>query len=101
MPNAGMAEFKKLSNHLERALMAKTELNAFEKQLKEIDADIASREKELAKLQDQLRLDPYNAGIRTQVQDAKRALIPLAEERGELARGVSRLAGGKQFMPPV
>ena len=81
--------------------MAKNDGNVFETRLRELEKDIASREKELAGLQERLRGNPYDDATRRAVQDAKRALIPLTEERGELARAVSRLAGGKQFMPPV
>jgi hypothetical protein len=59
---------------------------------------MSKQEKQLAKLQDQLRVDPYNADLRARVQEAKRPLAILADERGELARSVSRLAGGKQIL---
>jgi hypothetical protein len=73
--------------------------NVFETRLAEIDKEIADRTKRLQPLQDRLRSDPNNADLRSQVQAEKQHFFRLADERGELARAVSRMAGGQQFTP--
>jgi hypothetical protein len=81
--------------------MAKSD-NVFEARLREIDAEVEKRTKALQKLQDKLRADPDDASTRAQIHADKLHLFRLADERGELARAVSRLAGGKQHtLPPT
>jgi hypothetical protein len=73
--------------------------DVFATRLAEVDKEIADRTKRLQPLQEKLRADPNNADLRAQVQAEKQHFFRLSDERGELARAVSRLAGGKQFTP--
>lgn len=75
--------------------------NVFERRMEELDTVIEQKEASLQALQEELRANPYNAELRAKVQAAKVPLIELANERGEIARSISRMAGGKQYAPPI
>lgn len=73
--------------------------NPFKARLKKVEAEIAKQERALAAMQDKLRADPMDADLRARVQDAKRPLIALTDERGFLARAITMEAGGTSYSP--
>jgi hypothetical protein len=70
--------------------------NPLKDQQKKLKTEIAKALKELEALQEKQR---KNSTVETRyaIQGVKNRLAPLLDEEGELARAISRMAGGRQL----
>ena len=82
--------------------MSKTQ-DTMAQRLKEVDRELDAKRKDLEKLQQQLlghsAADNKRLELVAKVQAAKAPVIELTVEQGELARAVSRMAGGTSHSP--